>query len=91
MCHLCKALYIEHAASWIGDGFTEERLGIWPESLLYLLVVSRGVYVCAVYAELLQRHTEEIVCSAIDVVAHHNVSASLADVEDGVEIGSLPA
>ena len=91
VCHLCKALYIEHAAARIGYGLTKQRLGVWAKSLLYFLVVGCWVYVCAVYAELFQRHTEEIVCSSVYVVAHHDMSACLADVEDGIEVGGLTA
>ena len=87
----CEFLQVEHGATRVGDGFAEKGLGVGPEGGLNLLF--RGIlrYEGALYSELLQGDAEEVVGAAVDFVGRYEVVAGLADVEQGVEVGGLPA
>ena len=61
-----KLLNIEHLATGVGDGLTEETLRIGTEGLLYLLLRSILVHEGHVDTEFLHRHAEEVVCTTID-------------------------
>ena len=85
----CELLNVEHGAAGVGDGLAEERLCVWAEGCLNLLLGSGGRHEGALDAELLHRHAEEVVGAAVNLVRGDEVVASLTDVEQGVEVGSL--
>ena len=89
--HLGKALYIEYVTARVADGLAEEALGIGTELLLDALIVPIGIDEGALYAQLLHRYAKEVVRTAIDAIAGDKVIASLADIEDSIEVGSLTA
>ena len=91
VCHEGKALDVEDLAAGVGDGLAEEALRVGAEFLLDALVIPFGIHEGAFYAQLLHRHTEEVVRTAIDGVGGDEMVACLADVEDGVEVGCLTA
>ncbi len=66
-------------------------LGVRAESLLDFLLAVVRVDEGALDAELLQGNTEEVEGSAVNLVGGNDVVASLADVEYGIEVGSLTA
>ena len=89
--HLGKTLNVKHIAAWVADGLAEEALGVGAELLLDALVVPVGVNEGTLDAEFLHGHAKEVERAAIDSVGGDEVVASLADVEHGVEVGSLTA
>lgn len=70
----CKPLNVEHLAARIGDGFAKHHLGVRAESLLYLVVAGFGIDEGALYAELLERHAEQVERSAVNLVGGHDVA-----------------
>ena len=91
MSDLCKTLDVEHCTTRVRYGLSEHSLCIRTECSLDLLIRGLLRNERAVDTELFQRHTEEIIGAAIDLVGGNEVIASLTDVEDGVEVGSLTA
>ena len=89
--HFGEAFDVEDIAAGIGDGFAEEALCVRTESCFDALVVPIGIYEGALYAQLLERHAEEIERAAINGVGSYEVVASLTDIEDGIEVCSLSA
>ena len=89
MGDLGEALYVEHGAARIRDRLAEHSLRIRAEGSLYLLVAGLLRDECALDAELLQRHAEEVIGAAVDFVRGDEMVASLTDVEDGVEVCGL--
>ena len=87
--HLGKSLDVEHVTARVGDGLAEEALRVRLEGCLDALVVPIGINEGALDAEFLERHAEEVECAAVDGVGGDEVVACLADVEDGIEVGSL--
>ena len=87
----CELLDVEHGTARVADGFAEHHLGVRAESLLDFLLAGVRVYEGALDAELLQGNAEEIEGTAVDFVRGNDVVASLADVEYGIEVGSLTA
>ena len=86
-----KPLDIEHMTARIRDGFAEECFCIRTESLVDFLFRCIRVDEGALNTQFLQRHTKEVIGSAIDFVGGNEVVASATDIEDGVEVGSLSA
>jgi hypothetical protein len=91
MCHLCKALDVEDVTARIGDGLAEEALRVGTEGSLDTPVVPVWVDEGTFDAQLLQCHAKEVECAAIDGVGGDEVVASLTDIEDSIEVGSLSA
>ena len=89
--HLGKALYIENVPARVADGLAEETLRVGTELLFDALVIPVGVDECALYTQFLHRHAKEIIRTAIDAVGGDEMVASLADIEDSVEVGCLSA
>ena len=87
--HLGKSLDVEHVAAGVADGLAEETFRIGLEGCLDALVVPIGINEGALDAELLQRHAEEVERATVNGVRRDEMVACLADVEDGVEVGSL--
>ena len=86
-----KLFNIEYGAARVADGFAKHHLGVRAESLLNLLLAGIRVYEGALDAQLLQGNTEEVEGAAVNLVRGNDVVARLADVEHGVEVGSLSA
>ena len=86
-----ELLDVEHGTARVADGFAEHYLGVRTECLLDFLLAGIRVYEGALDAELLQGNAEEIEGAAVDFVRGNDVVASLADVEYGIEVGSLTA
>ena len=86
-----ELLDVEHGTARVADGFAEHHLGVRAESLLDFLLAGVRVYEGALDAELLQGNAEEVEGAAVDFVRGNDVVASLADVEYGIEVGSLTA
>ena len=87
--HLGKTLDVEHAAARVGDGLAKETLGVLLETSLDLLVWPFRIDISTFDAELLHRHTKEVVGAAVDIVGCDEVVASLTDIEHCIEVGSL--
>ena len=87
--HLGKTLDVEDVTARVADGFAEEALGVGLESSLDALVIPIGINEGALDAKFLERHAEEIECTTIDGIGSDEVVARFADVEDGIEVGSL--
>ena len=89
VCQTGKAFDVEDASAGVADGLAEEAFGVGAESSLNALVVPVRVHEGAFYAQLLQRDAEEVERAAVDVVGCDEVVAGLADIEYGIEVGSL--
>ena len=89
--NLGKTLNIEDGAAGVGDGLAEHGLRIRTEGSLYLLVAGFLRNERTVDAQLLQRHAEKVVRATIDFIRGNKMVASLTDIEDGIEVGSLSA
>ena len=87
--HGGEALNVEHVPAGVRDGFAEEALRVRTEGGLDAFVVPIRVYEGAFDAQLLHRHAEEVERAAINGVRGHEMVARLADVEHGIEVGSL--
>ena len=85
----CKLLDVENLTARVGDGLSKQCLGIGTERLVDFFLASFLRDEGALDAEFLQRNTKEVVGATIDLVAGNDMVASLADVEDGIEIGCL--
>ncbi len=86
-----KLLNVEHSTTGVGDGLAEQQFGVGAECSLDFLLAGVGRHEGTLDAQLLQRHAEEVEGAAVDLVGSHKVVAGLADVEHGIEVGSLTA
>ena len=86
-----KLLDVEHTTTGIRDGLAKQSLRVRTEGGFDFFLAGFLVHECAVDAQFLQRHPEEIIGASIDFVGSHEVVASLADVEQSIEVGSLSA
>ena len=86
-----KLLDVEYGTARVADGFAKHHLGVRAESLLNLLLAGIRVYEGALDAQLLQGNAEEVEGATVNLVRGNDVVARLADVEHGVEVGSLSA
>ena len=84
-----KLLDVENGTARVRDGLAKQCLRVRTEGSLNLLL--RGILIDegTLNAQLLQRHAEEIVGATINLVGGNEVVAGLADVEHGIEVGSL--
>ena len=89
MGDLGKALNVEDGATRIRNGLSEQGFGVRTEGCLNLLVRCFLRDKCAVDTEFLECYTKEVVGATIDFIRGDEMVASLADVEDGVEVGCL--
>ena len=86
-----KLLNIEHFERRIGDCLTKQRFRVRAESSRNLFFIGIGADECDVDAQFFHCHPKEVERSAIDGRRTDEVIACLADIEYGIEIGSLPA
>ena len=84
-----KFLKIKHGAGGVGDGLTENRLGVGFKIFCKLLFGKGLVNEGAFDAHFLHCNTEEVVGTAVDGGGGNEMVARLADVEDGIEVGCL--
>ena len=91
VCDACKLLDVQDFAARVRDGLAEQRLSIGTEGGRNLLLGSLLRDESTLNTQFLQRHAKEVVCTTIYLIRGHEVVASLTDVEDGVEVGSLSA
>ena len=84
-----KLLDIEDLTAWIRDGLTEQRLRIRTEGFVDFLLAGLLRDERTLDAELLQRHTEEVVRSAVDFVRGNEMVTCLTNVKERIEVGSL--
>ena len=89
MGNACKLLNVEHSASRIANCLAENNLCIWTESLLDFLFRVIRIDKSTFDTQFLECYTEQVECSSINLVACHDMVASLADVEYCVEVGCL--
>ena len=89
--YLGKAFYVEHVAPRVGYGFSEETLCVVAEGGFYFFVGGIWVNESAFYAEFPECGAEEVECAAINACDGYKVAASLADIEDGIEVCCLTA
>ena len=87
--NLSEALDVENGTARVRDGLAEECFRVRTEGGLNLLVAGFLRDKRTLDAEFFQRHTEEVVGTAVDFVGGDEVVAGLTDVEDGVEVGGL--
>ena len=85
----CELLDVENLTARIRDGLTKESLGVRTEGSINLFLAGLLRDEGTLDAELLQRDAKEVVGATIDLVRGDEVVASLTDVEDGIEVGSL--
>ena len=91
MSDACKLLDVEYGTAGIADCLAENNLRIRTESLLNLLLRVVRIDERTLDAKLLERNSEQIERSAVNLIACHDMVASLADVKHSVEVGSLSA
>ena len=84
-----KLLDVEHVDARVGYGFAKQHLGVGLESSGYFLLRGVDVDKGGFDAQFAEGDVEQIECSAIDLRAANHMVASLADIENGIEIGCL--
>ena len=84
-----ELLNVQHFERGIGDGFTEQGLGIGTEGFADFLLRIVGVDEGHVNAHLLHRHAEEVERASVNGRRTYEVVACLAEVEQGIVVGSL--
>lgn len=87
--NVCKLLDVRNAACRIGNGFSEERLRVWTESLFDFFFACVRIDECTFDAELFHGDGEKVVSAAVDCGGADEMIARFADVEDGEEVGGL--
>ena len=91
VCHLGKTFDVEHIGTRVADGFAKEALGVGTKLLFDALIIPIRVNEGTLDAELLHRHTKEVIRATIDAVGRDEMVASLTDVENGIEVSRLSA
>ena len=86
---LGKDLDIQHRQSRVGDGFAEDQLGVGANGGANFLVSSIRADEGSIDAHALHGDGNQIKGAAVDGGGGDNVIAAGADIEHGVEIGSL--
>ena len=84
-----KLLNIQHAQRRVGDGFTEEGLGVRAEGGVQLFVCAVRADEGEVYAHLLHGDGKQVIGAAVDRGAGDHMVSGIGDIENGIEVGSL--
>ena len=82
-------LQVQHLYAGVGEGFAEQKLGPGAEGGPDFVLPGVRVYERDVYAELLQRGTQQVERAAVDVVGGDDVVSRPADIQAGHQIGRL--
>ena len=82
-------LNVEHFKRRIGDGLAEQCFRIRTESRRNLFFTGIGADESDIDTQFLHRHAKEVKRSAVDGRRTNKMIARLANVEYGIEIGSL--
>ena len=85
-----ELLDVQHREGGVGDGLTEDGLGIGAEGRIQLLLRAVRGDEGELHAHFLHGDGEEVVGPAVDGAAGHHVVAAGGDVEHGIEVGGLP-
>ena len=91
MSDTCKLLDVENGTSRIADGLAKYNFRVRTECLLDFLLAIIRIHKGAFDAEFLEGNTKEVEGATIDFIGCNDMVASLADVEYGLEVGSLTA
>ena len=89
MGNLGKLLNVQHIQSRVGDGLTEQQLGVGTESGVQLFLGGVGADEGHLDAHAAHGDADQIEGAAVDGGACHDVVTAGCDVEHGVEVGSL--
>ncbi len=89
--HRRDALDVEDVLLGVGDGLAEEGLGAGGDGLAPGVEVVRVLDEGDVDAQLRERVVEQVVGTAVQARARHDVVARLGQVEQGDGLGRLPA
>ena len=85
----CELLNIQYFEGRIGDCFAEQCFCIWLESCGDFFFAGIRVDKSNVDAKFLHCNTEQVESTTVDSGRTNEVVSSLADIENGVEVGSL--
>ena len=85
MSRVGKALNIKHSQCRVGNGLTEDTLGIGLESSFELLIAAVRINKCEVNAHTAHGDIEQIVCAAIDGCRSDDMVTAGSQIEDSEE------
>ena len=90
MCHTSKTFDIKYLSTRVRDCFTKETLCIRAESSLYLLIIPVWVNERTFNTQFLHRNPKEVECTPIDGIRSHEMVACPTQINNCIEVGSLP-
>ena len=88
---LRKLFNVQHGQGGVGDGLAEYDLGVGAERGVQLFLGAQRVHEGGLDAHLFHGDRDEVEGAAVDGAGCHDVVTGLAKVEQGEEVGSLPA
>ena len=88
---LRKLFNVQHGQGGVGDGLAEYDLGVGAERGVQLFLGAQRVHKGGLDAHLFHGDRDEVEGAAVDGAGCHDVVTGLAKVEQGEEVGSLPA
>ena len=88
---LRKLFNVQHGQGGVGDGLAEHDLGVGEERGVQLFLGAQRVHKGGLDAHLFHGDRDEVEGAAVDGAGCHDVVTGLAEVEQGKEVGSLPA